>query len=151
MAHGDAHSELLLSTHEAALVMDCHPQTVRDRCDRNELPYTRDPVTGHRRIAAAELEARGYDLARMRRIARPGRGRFSAALTAQMEGVVSDAVGQELAEHVLDALSERDAALVASAEQLGATRAALRELAAARFWQRPRVLRRLRAAGMLIA
>jgi hypothetical protein len=149
MTHPTSSPPVWLSTHEAALVMDCHPQTVRDRCDRNELSYTRDSITGHRRIAATELQARGYDLQRLDRLPANGRTGFSASVTAQVEGVLTDAAAQELATQVLQALTKRDAVLVATAARLGETRAALSELATTRFWQRPRVRRRLRAAGVL--
>lgn len=140
-----AANERWLSTHEAAHIIGCHPQTVRDRCARGELPFTIDPATGHRRIPASSLEA----VPTARRTP-PARGGFQAAVTAELTGALSEVAMQGVADCVLEGLAERDAALTAAAQRLGETRAELRALARARFWQRPRLLARLRAEGLLL-
>jgi excisionase family DNA binding protein len=135
-----------LSTHEAAAVIGCHAQTVRDRCARGELSFTLDPASGHRRIDASDLEARGYDVSASRlRPSRRGQVDFRASLTAEVEGSLSESAAELIAEQLAAVLSERDETLTAASESLGQTRAALRELAGARFWQRRRVLARLKA------
>jgi hypothetical protein len=84
-------SERWLSTQQVAVVMDCHAQTVRDRCARGELPFTVDASTGHRRIDAAHLEALGYDLSVLSRRQPKRRGAgFHASLTAEVEGALDD-------------------------------------------------------------
>ena len=112
--------------------MDCHAQTVRDRCARGEIPFTIDPSTGHRRIDAADLEALGYDLTVLsRRQSQQRRPGFHASLTAEVEGVLDEATAQVIAGHVVAVLADRDVALATASQRLGETRAALRELAAA--------------------
>jgi hypothetical protein len=148
--------ERWLSTHEAADAMGCHPQTVRDRCARGELSFTVDPASGHRRIAASELEARGYALhtganGHAPRRTRPG---FHASLVADVEGMLTEGVVEAIAERLATVLAEReeksgDERLAATIQRLSETQAALQAVARARFWQRPRVLARLRVAGIL--
>jgi hypothetical protein len=119
---------------------------VRDRCARGELRFTIDASTGHRRVDATHLEALGYDLTVLsRHQSRRRRAGFHASLTAEVAGALDDDAVQVIAERVAAALAERDAALTTAAEKLGETRSALRQLAAARFWQRRRVLARLRS------
>ncbi|MEA2276824.1 MAG: hypothetical protein QOC78_1784 [Solirubrobacteraceae bacterium] len=145
-------NERSLSTHEAADIIGCHPQTVRDRCARGELPFTVDPATGHRRIAARSLEELGYTLptGRPTPSARAAsRTRFQASVTAELAGALSDGAAEYIADRVVAALAERDAALAAAAHCLGETQAELQALARARFWQRPRLLARLRAQGVI--
>ena len=143
-------SERWLSTHEAAAAIGCHPQTVRDRCARGELPFTVDPDSGHRRIAASELEALGYEVtAANGRSARRARGDFHASLMAEVEGAITEGAAEAIAERLVVVLSERDETLVNTAQRLAETRAALQSLATARFWQRRGLLVRLRAAGFL--
>jgi hypothetical protein len=126
--------------------MGCHAQTVRDRCARGKLPFTLDASSGHRRIDARDLEALGYDISVLsRRPSGRGRGGFLASVTAEVEGSLSESATELIAEQLTTALADRDAALMSAAQSLGETRAALRELAGARFWQRRRVLARLRA------
>jgi hypothetical protein len=149
--------ERWLSTHDAAGAMGCHPQTVRDRCARGELSFTVDPASGHRRIAASELEARGYVLAAAANghpASRRARTDFHAVLVAEVEGVLTESAVEVIAERLVAVLSERDEAqddkrLAATTRRLNETRAALRELARAGFWRRRRLLARLRASGLL--
>lgn len=131
--------------------MDCHAQTVRDRCARGEIPFSLDASTGHRRIDARHLEALGYDLTVLSRHRSRRRAGFHASLTAEVEGRLDADAAHVIAEQVVAALADRDVALAAAAENLGEARAALRELAAARFWQRRRILARLRATPGLLA
>jgi hypothetical protein len=115
---------------------------------RGEIPFSIDPSTGHRRIDARNLEALGYDLrALSRRQTQRRRTGFHASLTAEVEGVLDDETAQVIAGHVAALLADRDAALARASQRLGETRAALRELAAARFWQRRRVLARPRSTS----
>jgi excisionase family DNA binding protein len=149
----DPTAERWLSTHEAANVIGCHPQTVRDKCARGELPFEVDPATGHRRIAASELSARGYTVtaATNGHPRRRPRSDFHALLTAEVEGALAEGtaelISEVIAERLTTVFAERDAALTATAQRLGETRAAPEALACAHFWQRRRLLARLRAAG----
>ncbi len=136
--------------------MGCHPQTVRDRCARGELSFTVDPTSGHRRIAAGELEARGYTLTAGANGHAPRRTRsdFHASLVADVEGMLTESAVDAIAERLAVVLAERDEKhddkrLVATTRCLSETQAALQALARARFWQRPRLLARLRAAGFV--
>ena len=145
-------SERWLSTHEAAAVMGCHPQTVRDRCARGELTFCIDSATGHRRIAGSELEAHGYSLnARSGRPGPRGRADFHASLQAEVEGVLTESAAALIADRLQTTLAERDETLVRVSRRLAETEAALRLLAAARFWQRSRLLAQLRDNGLLRA
>jgi hypothetical protein len=145
--------ERWLSTHEAAGVMGCHPQTVRDRCARGELQFTVDPTSGHRRIAASELEARGYAVSTAANGHHPSRRTrtdFHASLVADVEGMLTEGVVETIAERLVAVLSESDdKRLTATTKRLSETQAALQSLARARFWQRRRLLARLRASGLL--
>jgi hypothetical protein len=140
--------ERWLSTGVVAAVLGCHAQTVRDRCARGELRFSVDPETGHRRIAAADVEALGYAVpaATGRRATRR---KFEASITADIEAAVLEGAAEHLADHVLMSLAERDGALLAAGARLGRTQAALDELARARFWQRRRVLAKLRTEGLI--
>lgn len=123
---------------------------MRDRCARGEIPFTLDPSTGHRRIDAKDLEALGYDLSALsHRRSRRERAGFHASLTTELEGTLDDDAVVAIAEQVATVLADRDVVLAATAERLGEARFALRELAAARFWQRRRVLAKLRATPSL--
>jgi hypothetical protein len=142
--------ERWLSTHEAADIMGCHPQTVRDRCARGELAFIVDLTSGHRRIAASVLAARGYAVPNTPSIPAPPRpprtpaAGFRASVTTEVEGALADAAAEHIADRVLAVLTDRDEALTATAQRLGQMQAALQALA-----QRPRLLARLRADGLL--
>jgi len=86
--------ERWLSTREAAVAMGCHPQTIRDRCARGELPFTVDPASGRRRIAASELEARGYVVSTGANGHPPSRRRtdFRASVVAHVEGMLAEGI-----------------------------------------------------------
>lgn len=134
------------------MAWDCHPQTVRDRCARGELPFTVDPASGHRRIAASELEARGYTVTAAANGHPLSRRRtdFHASLVAEVEGMLTESAVDATAERLVAVLSERDdKRLTATSKRLSETQAALQALARARLWRRRRLLAGLRASGLL--
>ena len=154
--------EAWLSTNEAAVLLGCHPQTVRDRCARGELGFERDPTTGHRRVSAVDVgrlvttppksgsgNARsGSPRAGTRRPAG-----FLASVVADVEGTLAEGLVQEVAEavrsEVAELLAEAATGQTEHLQREAELTNVLAELAYCPWWKRRRTVDRLRACGLL--
>ena len=140
--------ERMLSTTEAANRLGVDEQTVRDMCDDGRLPCQRN-TKNHRRIPEGSVEVERLKRGPSGRSRRPRRG-FQATVTADVEGVLSDAAIDLICDGVAARIEQRDTTLIDAAERLTRTEEALNEaVRRIPLWRRRRFVALLRARGVL--
>jgi excisionase family DNA binding protein len=142
--------EETLSTTQTARRLGVDEQTVRDMCNDGRLPCTRNGH-GHRRIPESAVETLRVKWQSEGRKPRAGRRRdFQATVTAEVEGMLSDAAIELICEGVASRMEQREAGLATMAQRVARSDEALKEaIRRVPFWRRRRFVAWLHSLGLL--